>query len=1566
MIEINVTGNATQSLQQIQTEARRSDTSIKSLVATFATFSLAERAVKGVISTFSDMQQALLDIQKTTGLAGKGLDELTGALDKLSVTNRGMEVESLYKIASIAGQLGIKGKENILSFTEEIKKLSVTSTLTAEQAGEAFAQLSNSLGEPISNIRKLSSTFTALASSTTASEEVLVNYVQRLSGAGVTLGLTTSQIAGLGATLKDVGLTAELSTTAMSQVFMKFMTDTKTITDTLNLDFEEFSRVVKEEPNKALLIFLDTLGQLDKASKVQALKDMKMAGAGLSSTLLKLSSNTDKLVQNMNTASQAYIEGTATQKEYEVSSQSLRAKQEQLTSAVKLSAYSLGKELEPTLVTIINTLTPLAQWVGENSKQIITLTKVVLSGVVAWKSLNLVMSLSPFGRVVAGLTAVITVAWKAYHAIRAVFTAQKEGEAKTKAYLEKINSEAYKNEQKIKQLTTLTQKQAQYTKAIELTTKMLNSPSLTATQKKALEQNLAMQGQKLNSLILQRRELEKQVNISKGVKAPSITPTATSSIKVPEPPKITVPEIDTSSIKKIASEMKTATGIATSNASKMSKEVSKEVKRTADTLNRFENDYIEAINGRYASERKQLKDKYNEYAKVVKDKSKLDRWYQAELSKINKRESDEVTKKQKEIEDKRKQSLEKQLKIDEQFQDKFQRATLNRYEYARVQLDKEYEKYKQTVSDKTKLDEWYQAELAKINKQEQDEIDRKNKAIEEKHRQALERQKRIDEAFNKEWQRATMDKTQLQEVELKKQYDKYKQTVTDQKKVDEWYQAEYQKIVQAKIDKEIEANQKILEEARKRNEALANDLNKYISQFSNIVIDVGVQVDRGKLDALFKDMSSIIAEGINEGFSNADYSKLGGSVAGVLSSVLANQYTANSTKSQQVGGQVGGAIGGAVGTAYGGAIGGAIGEGLGSIIGSWAGGGLFGGKKTDYVYIDEAGNAVYVTRTSGGQWGKDKFRADEAKSLQLQETLEKQLDSINSLFTRLGTDTSVTMQTLYESLGGVADVYKVKVKNFDEAMSNVVLEALGNGTNTEELTKIWGDYAESVQQTTLEAIGGALQEIGNAQNKVFEYLNKDNETVILERRLETLQVAEQQLEATLGLGDVTLQNYDEMVSKLIEVGNVTPETTSALAQLSDVLIAQAEVTEQVNQVMAESQAQLAQAVSDAQTQVQDISTDKGTNNIDGGENDMNRWGDYNNYDYAGNPSGMYFTSTGSLSYTPQSGDGSYDLEEETKKAEEALQRAKEARADELTQIIETNKQLEISSKVFLINFRNSLKDSIDDLTQLELERLEQVKDGFVKSFDSLDAQLRKLRGIEEGGDSVDRTSSIVEYNRVLAEISNSKSLTESEFTDLQNRLTQSLSSLDAYAKDGSLSTSELISYTEEAKRGLEAITVVKDSDQTEAIEDNTEEIETQTRILESINRVLGEDKSVVEVDNNKLADLLESTDLNYIQTQQLVNAFSDNLLTTDELLGIKGLTSDQQDIIVGQTGIEIEKALAIDEQLDYLASIKEENKSTNEKLSSLEYLFTVNAQEVRNQRVLLEELIDSVTVEETV
>jgi TP901 family phage tail tape measure protein len=321
-----------------------------------------------IVEDFKTLEKASLEVQKTTGLAGDSLKTLTNELDIMSVTMNGFEIEGLYDIAASAGQLGIEGVDNIASFTKEMQYMASSSKLTAEQSAVGFAKLSNVLRVPIAEINRLTGAFSGLAASTNATESDLLNFTQRLSGAGVTFGLTNSQIIGLGATLADVGVNFETGGTAMTNMFNRMLLNGKDFANVMGIEMGEFSRLIKDEPQKAVEGFLSSLNKLDKQSRISALKHVKLDSAQAANTILKLSGNVGKLRTNLAIADEEYKKGNATLKEYLISSTSLEQIQMKNVNASKLFGRTIGEFLKPIMIDFsensTNAMTSLTKTIG--------------------------------------------------------------------------------------------------------------------------------------------------------------------------------------------------------------------------------------------------------------------------------------------------------------------------------------------------------------------------------------------------------------------------------------------------------------------------------------------------------------------------------------------------------------------------------------------------------------------------------------------------------------------------------------------------------------------------------------------------------------------------------------------------------------------------------------------------------------------------------------------------------------------------------------------------------------------------------------------------------------------------------------------------------------------------------------------------------------------------------------------------------------------------------------------------------------------------------------------------
>ena len=358
--------NVTKSLKGLETETKKMSKdsaamkkSIDSVSKSTRSFS---RALKGLVGAYVSLQgtkefvgllgrmeKGFVGVAKTTGLAGKELDELKDGIIDLSTELSGVETAELQGIAEAAGQLGISGKNDILSFTETIAKMAVATDLSADEAATAFAKLGNVLGEPVSQYERMGSVVNELSNTTNALASEVVDVSNRFAGMAKTVGMSSEDIFGLAAALKDLGLSNEIAGSSMTRLLGAMLSETEKFAKISGVSIKKWSQMMETDPVEALNKFLAALGKMSAQDQVKALKELKLTSVQTSSAVLKLAKNTGTLSKDLKTAREEWQKNTSLQKEYETAARALDAQFIRTKNMLVALALRVGDSLLPVI-----------------------------------------------------------------------------------------------------------------------------------------------------------------------------------------------------------------------------------------------------------------------------------------------------------------------------------------------------------------------------------------------------------------------------------------------------------------------------------------------------------------------------------------------------------------------------------------------------------------------------------------------------------------------------------------------------------------------------------------------------------------------------------------------------------------------------------------------------------------------------------------------------------------------------------------------------------------------------------------------------------------------------------------------------------------------------------------------------------------------------------------------------------------------------------------------------------------------------------------------------------------
>lgn len=355
------------------------------------------------------------------------------------------------KVAEAAGQLGIK-TQNVKSFTKTMIDLGESTNMSAESATTSLARFANITQMSQKDFDKLGSAIVDLGNNYATTESEITEMALRIAGAGKQVGMSQGDILGFATALSSVGVEAEAGGSAISKVMVqmqlavekgtgafgeleerannagfsigevsqavvnggkplksmaealgmnssslkkmykeadKSKTSLENFASVAGISNEQFSKLFKDDPSKAIMKFIQGLSNAEKqgTSAIKMLDDMDIKEVRLRDSLLRAANASGVFDNAIKTGNKAWKENSALTEEANKRYETTESKLKMLKNEAVDAAIDLGGPFVDALRDGLKASKPLIKGLGDLAKGFSNLDKEQQQNILKWLGL---------------------------------------------------------------------------------------------------------------------------------------------------------------------------------------------------------------------------------------------------------------------------------------------------------------------------------------------------------------------------------------------------------------------------------------------------------------------------------------------------------------------------------------------------------------------------------------------------------------------------------------------------------------------------------------------------------------------------------------------------------------------------------------------------------------------------------------------------------------------------------------------------------------------------------------------------------------------------------------------------------------------------------------------------------------------------------------------------------------------------------------------------------------------------------------------------------------------------
>lgn len=309
-----------------------------------------------------DFESAMADVKKVVNFESPAQFKAMGD-DVLDLSERlPMAAEGIAAIVAAGGQSGI-AREELGRFAEDAVKMGVAFDQTADQSGDMMSTWRTAFRMTQDGVVELADQINYLGNTGPANTKQISTIVTEVGALGEVAGLTSAQVAAIGATMAGVGVKQDVAATGIKN-FMLAMTKGSAATKAqsqafkaLRLDSKTVAENMQKDSQGTMLDLLKRISEVDAAKRPALLTNL--FGSESVSAITPLVTNLDLLTGNLTKVSDATKYAGSMEAEYTARAATTANALLLMDNRVTRLGISVGSILLPPLNEFLVAVGPL-------------------------------------------------------------------------------------------------------------------------------------------------------------------------------------------------------------------------------------------------------------------------------------------------------------------------------------------------------------------------------------------------------------------------------------------------------------------------------------------------------------------------------------------------------------------------------------------------------------------------------------------------------------------------------------------------------------------------------------------------------------------------------------------------------------------------------------------------------------------------------------------------------------------------------------------------------------------------------------------------------------------------------------------------------------------------------------------------------------------------------------------------------------------------------------------------------------------------------------------------------